>query len=54
VNIAANHRQRGSDAVYAAVAERFACPLVTLDREQHDRVADMLQTYYPADLLNIV
>ena len=52
VNIAANHRLRGSDAVYAAVAERFACPLVTLDREQHDQVAEVLQTYYPAELRN--
>jgi predicted nucleic acid-binding protein len=51
-NITANHRLRGSDAVYAAVAERFACPLITLDREQHDRVADVLQTYYPVELLS--
>jgi len=51
LDIAALHRMRGSDAVYAAVAQRFACPLVTLDREQHDRVASVLQTYYPADLL---
>jgi predicted nucleic acid-binding protein len=52
VNIAANHRLRGSDAVYAAVAEQFACPLITLDREQHDRVAKVMQTYYPVELLN--
>lgn len=51
LDIAANHRLRGSDAVYAAVAKRFACPLVTLDQEQHDRVAGILKTYYPADLL---
>lgn len=51
VNISANYRLRGSDAVYAAVAIRFACPLITLDREQHDRVADVLQTCYPAELL---
>jgi predicted nucleic acid-binding protein len=49
--IAANHRLRGSDAVYAAVAQRFACPLITLDREQFQRVASVLQTYYPATLL---
>ncbi len=49
--IAAAHRLRGSDAVYAAVAQRFACPLITLDREQHDRVESVLQTFYPAALL---
>jgi predicted nucleic acid-binding protein len=52
LNIAATHRLRGSDAVYAAVALRFACPLVTLDREQHDRVAGLLQTHFPTDLLS--
>jgi predicted nucleic acid-binding protein len=51
LDIAALHRLRGSDAVYASVAHRFACPLITLDREQHDRVANVLQTYYPVDLL---
>jgi predicted nucleic acid-binding protein len=51
LDIAALYRTRGSDAVYAAVAQRFACPLITLDREQHDRVASVLRTYYPADLL---
>jgi predicted nucleic acid-binding protein len=52
LELAATHRLRGSDAVYAAVAQRFACPLVTLDREQHDRVAGALQTFYPAELLS--
>lgn len=36
--IAATHRLRGSDAVYAAVAKRFATQLVTLDAEQLKRV----------------
>jgi hypothetical protein len=44
-------RLHGSDAVYQVVTQRFACPLITLDQEQHDRVANMLQTYYPAELL---
>lgn len=48
-SIAAQYRLRGSDAVYAAVALRFGCVLVTLDREQHDRVARALTTYYPSD-----
>ena len=51
-DIAAIHRLRGSDAVYAVVAQRFACPLITLNQEQHDRVANMLQTYYPTTLLS--
>ena len=52
VDIAALHRLRGSDAIYATVAQRFACPLVTLDQEQHDRVASVLLTYYPGELLS--
>lgn len=54
VNIAAAYRLRGSDAVYAAVAQQFACPLITLDREQHDRAAGLLQTYYPAEVLALI
>ena len=50
VDIAAAYRLRGSDAVYAAVAERFACPLLTLDREQHERVAGLLKTFTPVEL----
>ncbi len=37
--IAASHRLRGSDAVYVAVARRFAAALVTLDSEQAQRAA---------------
>jgi predicted nucleic acid-binding protein len=48
---AAQHRLRGSDAVYAAVALRFSAVLVTLDREQHDRVTAVLTSYYPAEAL---
>ena len=48
---AAQHRLRGSDAVYAAVALRFGAVLVTLDREQHDRLTNVLTTYYPLDAL---
>jgi len=52
VDIAANYRLRGSDAVYAATAARFGCDLVTLDQEQCQRVADVLPAKYPADALN--
>lgn len=49
--VAAQYRLRGSDAVYAAAAIRFNCPLVTLDRQQHDRVAEVLPTMFPVDAL---
>ena len=45
--IAANHRLRGSDAVYAAVALRFGTELVTLDREQLDRLPGVLSVRTP-------
>jgi predicted nucleic acid-binding protein len=49
--IAAQHRLRGSDAVYAAVALRFGSTLVTLDREQQDRVADVVSACLPIEAL---
>ena len=48
---AAQHRLRGSDAVYAAVALRFGSTLVTLDREQRERVADVIPARLPAEAL---
>ena len=51
VDVAAAHRLRGSDAVYVAVALRFGGVLATLDREQHDRAASALTTFYPAEAL---
>jgi len=50
-NVAAQHRLRGSDAVYAAVALRFGSTLVTLDREQRERVAGALSARFPAKVL---
>jgi len=50
-NVAAQHRLRGSDAVYAAVALRFGSTLVTLDREQRERVAGALSARFPAEVL---
>jgi predicted nucleic acid-binding protein len=51
VDVAAQHRLRGSDAVYAAVALRFGCTLVTLDREQRERVGQVLTARYPVEVL---
>jgi predicted nucleic acid-binding protein len=48
--IAGEHRLRGSDAVYAAVAQRFGSTLVTLDQQQRERVGDVLSTLYPAEV----
>ena len=51
-DLAAQYRLRGSDAVYAAVALRFGSTLVTLDQEQRQRVAAVLVTRDPAELLS--
>ena len=50
-DVAAQYRLRGSDAVYAAVALRFGSTLVTLDREQRERVVAVLTTCYPTEVL---
>ena len=47
VDIAANNRLRGSDAVYAAVVLRFGTELITLDREQLDRLPKVLSVREP-------
>ena len=47
VEVAANHRLRGSDAVYAAVALRFGTELITLDREQLARLPKVLAVRSP-------
>ena len=47
VDIAANHRLRGSDAIYAAVALRFGTELITLDGEQLARVPKVLPVRKP-------
>lgn len=50
-DVAARFSLRGSDAVYAAVALRFGNILVTLDQEQHKRLATVLTTRTPAEAL---
>jgi predicted nucleic acid-binding protein len=47
VDIAANNRLRGSDAVYGAVALRFGSELITLDKEQLVRLAKLLSVRAP-------
>lgn len=50
-DVAAQYRLRGSDAVYVAVALRFGSIMITLDREQQERVSDVLTIRYPAEAL---
>ena len=50
-DIAARHRVRGSDAVYAAVAVRFASRLISLDNEQRVRLHGILTCLTPAEAL---
>jgi predicted nucleic acid-binding protein len=50
-DIAAHHRLRGSDSVYAAVALRFGSTLVTLDEEQRQRVDEVIPTRLPVEAL---
>ena len=45
--VAAEHRLRGSDAVYAAVALRFGTELITLDKEQLERLPKVLDVRKP-------
>ena len=45
--VAAKYRLRGSDAVYAAVALRFGSELITLDREQLERLPKVLSVRKP-------
>ncbi len=53
LDVAAQHRLRGSDAVYTAVALRFGSILVTRDREQQRRVAAVIDTQSPEDALAV-
>jgi predicted nucleic acid-binding protein len=46
--LGAQHRLRGADAVYVATASLFAAELVTLNKEQLERGAKIVQTLTPA------
>jgi predicted nucleic acid-binding protein len=49
--LGAQHKLRGADAVCLASAALFAAELVTLDRDQIERGAAIVQTLTPADFL---
>jgi predicted nucleic acid-binding protein len=50
-NLAAIAHLRGADAVYAAVAQRYDTTLVTLDRQQLERLPPVVKTARPGDVL---
>ena len=47
VRLASEHRLRGADAVYAAVAQRYETMLVTRDRQQLERLRPALPVLTP-------
>jgi predicted nucleic acid-binding protein len=49
--IGAEQRLRGADAVYVAVAQRYQTILVTLDKQQIDRLSSILPVRRPAEAL---
>jgi predicted nucleic acid-binding protein len=52
MDVAAGSRLRGSDAVYAAVALRFGTTLVTVDREQQERLSSVITACRPTQALD--
>lgn len=49
--LAAQHRLRGADAVYGAVAKRYETVLVTFDRQQLTRLKPALTIWSPTEAL---
>jgi predicted nucleic acid-binding protein len=49
--LAAAARLRGADAIYAAVAQQYGTTLVTLDRQQLDRLLPAIRVVRPVDVL---
>lgn len=47
--IAAKHKLRGCDAIYAAVALQFKSRLITLDNEQLERSKFIVEVFRPND-----
>lgn len=49
--LAADRALRGADALYVAVAQQYACQLVTLDQEMYTRAAVVVPVRTPAEVL---
>lgn len=54
VSVATRSRLRGSDAVYGAVAQRYSAMLVTLDREQRQRLDGFVVVHTPEEALALL
>jgi predicted nucleic acid-binding protein len=52
IDLAAAAQLRGADAVYAAVAQQYGTTLVTLDRQQLERLQSVVRTARPGDVLS--
>lgn len=50
-DLAADHRLRGADAVYATVAQRYGTTLISLDGEHLRRLVGIVPVLTPADAL---
>lgn len=50
-SLGAHHRLRGADAIYAAVAHYTGSILVTADRQQLERLREVLTVMSPAEAL---
>jgi predicted nucleic acid-binding protein len=51
IHLAATARLRGADAVYAAIAEHYDTTLITLDRQQLERLSYVVRVLRPTDAL---
>ena len=49
--VAGQHRIRGCDAIYVALAQSLDAPLLTLDQQQQERAPTELKTYTPTELI---
>jgi predicted nucleic acid-binding protein len=54
IDLAARLRLRGAGAVYAAVAQQYGTTLITVDRQQLERLPPEVRVARPADLLGEV
>ena len=52
--LAAEHQIRGCDALYAGLAEGRGATLITLDRQQRERVPSQLEAHTPVEALTIL
>jgi predicted nucleic acid-binding protein len=50
-SLAAQHGLRGADSVYAAVAQKYDCILISLDKEHLTRLAGVVAVQRPEDAL---